>query len=71
MVEAGRHVTRNVHDGVKQNLSGGTQIQVQPDIIRRFKAQATLATGNNPATLQGNALQNNDSSIGLSYQYEY
>jgi len=71
MVEAGRYVSRNVYVGVKQNLSGGTQTQVQLDITRRFRAQATLATGNNPATVQGNALQSNDSSIGLSYQFEY
>jgi translocation and assembly module TamB len=71
MVEAGRYVTRNVYVGVKQNLSGGTQTQVQLDITRRLKAQATLATGNNPATVQGNSLQSNDSSIGLSYQFEY
>ncbi|HEX4637841.1 MAG TPA: translocation/assembly module TamB domain-containing protein [Rhizomicrobium sp.] len=71
MVEAGRYVMRNVYVGVKQNLSGGTQTQVQVDITRRFKAQATLATGNNPATVQGNSLQSNDSSIGLSYQFEY
>jgi len=70
-VEAGRYVMRNVYVGVKQNLSGGTQTQVQVDITRRLKAQATLATGNNPATLQGNSLQSNESSIGLSYQFEY
>jgi translocation and assembly module TamB len=70
-VEAGRYVMRNVYVGVKQNLSGGTQTQVQVDITRRLKAQATLATGNNPATVQGNSLQSNESSIGLSYQFEY
>jgi len=71
MVEAGRYVTRNVYVGVKQNLSGGTQTQVQVDITRRLKAQATLATGTSAATVQGNGLQSNDSSIGLSYQFEY
>ena len=71
MVEAGRYVTRNVYVGVKQNLSGGTQTQVQVDITHRLKAQATLATGTSAATVQGNGLQSNDSSIGLSYQFEY
>jgi translocation and assembly module TamB len=71
MVEAGRYVARNVYVGVKQNLSGGTQTQVQVDITRRLKAQATLATGSSAATVQGNGLQSNDSSIGLSYQFEY
>lgn len=70
-VEAGRYVTRNVYVGVKQNLSGGTQTQVQVDITRRLKAQATLATGASTVTTQGNALQDNGSSVGLSYQFEY
>lgn len=70
-VEAGRYVTRDVYVGVKQNLSGGTQTQVQVDITRRLKAQATLATGASTVTTQGNSLQDNGSSIGLSYQFEY
>ena len=70
-VEAGRYVTRNVYVGEKQNLSGGTQTQVQVDITRRLKAQATLATGASTVTTQGNALQDNGSSVGLSYQFEY
>jgi translocation and assembly module TamB len=70
-VEAGRYVARNVYVGVKQNLSGGTQTQVQVDITRRLKAQATLSTGTTAATTQGNALQDNGSSVGLSYQFEY
>jgi len=70
-VEAGRYVMRNVYVGLKQNLSGGTQTQVQVDITRRLKAQATVATGTSAPTVQGNSLQSNDSSIGLSYQFEY
>ncbi len=70
-VEAGRYVTRNVYVGVKQNLSGGTQTQVQADITRRLKAQATLSAGASTVTAQGNALQDNGSSVGLSYQFEY
>ena len=70
-VEAGRYVARNVYVGVKQNLSGGTQTQVQVDITRRLKAQATLSAGSTAATTQGNALQDNGSSVGLSYQFEY
>jgi translocation and assembly module TamB len=70
-VEAGRYVMRNVYVGVKQNLSGGTQTQVQVDITRRLKAQATVATGTSAATVQGNSLQSNESSVGLSYQFEY
>jgi translocation and assembly module TamB len=70
-VEAGRYVTRNVFVGVKQNLSGGTQTQVQVDITRRLKAQATLSTFASAVPVQGNTLQDNGSSIGLSYQFEY
>lgn len=70
-VEAGRYVMRDVYVGVKQNLSGGTQTQVQVDITRRLKAQATLSTGATTTTAQGNALQDNGSSVGLSYQFEY
>jgi translocation and assembly module TamB len=70
-VEAGRYVTRNVYVGVKQNLSGGTQTQVQVDITRRLKAQATLSTFASAVPVQGNTLQDNGSSVGLSYQFEY
>ena len=70
-VEAGRYVSRNVYVGVRQNLSGGTQTQVQVDITRRLKAQATLSTGASAATAQGNGLQDNGNSIGLSYQFQY
>jgi len=70
-VEAGRYVTRNVYVGVKQNLSGGTQTQVQFDITRRLKAQATINTGATTAPAQGNALQDNGNSVGLSYQFDY
>ena len=70
-VEAGRYVMRNVYVGVKQNLSGGTQTQVQVDITRRLKAQATVATGTDATATKGSSTQDNGSSIGLSYQFEY
>jgi translocation and assembly module TamB len=70
-VEAGRYVTRNVYVGVKQNIAGGTQTQVQVDITRQLKAQATLSTSASAVTTQGNTLQDNGSSVGLSYQFEY
>jgi translocation and assembly module TamB len=70
-VEAGRYLTRNVYVGVKQNIAGGTQTQVQLDITRQLKAQATLSTIASAVTPQSNALQDNGSSIGLSYQFEY
>jgi translocation and assembly module TamB len=69
-VEAGKYVARNVYVGAKQNLSGGTQVQVQVDLTRKLKAQATLSTGTT-ATVTGNASQDNGSSVGLSYEFEY
>ncbi|HEY8948104.1 MAG TPA: translocation/assembly module TamB domain-containing protein [Rhizomicrobium sp.] len=70
-VEAGKYVARNVYVGARQNLSGGTQVQVQVDITRRLKAQATLSTVTNATVTKGNAAQDNGSSVGLSYQFEY
>ena len=69
-VEAGRYVTRGVYVGVKQTLSGGTQTQVQVDITRRLKAQATLSTGTD-ATATRRAGEDTGSSIGLAYELEY
>jgi translocation and assembly module TamB len=70
-VEAGKYVARNVYIGAKQNLSGGTQLQVQYDITRRLKAQATLSTVTNATVTKGSSAVDNGSSIGLSYQFEY
>ena len=70
-VEAGKYVSRNIYVGAKQNLSGGTQVQVQVDITKRLKAQATLSTTTNATVTKGNAAQDNGSSVGLSYQFEY
>lgn len=70
-VEAGKYVARNVYIGAKQNLSGGTQIQVQYDITRKLKAQATLSTVTNATVTKGNAAVDNGSSVGIGYQFEY
>ena len=70
-VEAGKYLLRNVYVGGKQNLSGGTQVQVQVDIAHGLKAQATLNTGADATATTGNAAQDNGSSVGLSYQFEY
>ena len=70
-VEAGKYVARNVYVGAKQNLSGGTQIQVQYDITRKLKAQATLSTVTNATVTKGNAAVDNGSSVGIGYQFEY
>jgi len=70
-VEAGKYVARNVYVGAKQNLSGGTQARVEFDITRNLKAQATLSTTTNATVTKGNTAQDNGSSVGLSYQFEY
>ncbi len=68
-VEAGRYVSEGVYVGAKQSTSGSTQAQVQVDLSKHLKLQATVGTG---GTAQG-ATPDNDpgSSIGLSYQFEY
>jgi translocation and assembly module TamB len=68
-VEAGRYLANGIYVGVKQNLAGGTQTQVQVDITRQLKAQATLATGT--SAVPSTTLHDNGSSVGLSYQFEY
>ena len=70
-VEAGKYVSRNIYVGARQGLSGGTQAQVQVDITRTLKAQATISTGTSANATQGATAQDSGSSIGLSYQFEY
>jgi translocation and assembly module TamB len=70
-VEAGKYVARNIYVGAKQNLSGGTQARVEFDITHNLKAQATLSTATNATVTKGNTAQDNGSSVGLSYQFEY
>ncbi|HWA29976.1 MAG TPA: translocation/assembly module TamB domain-containing protein, partial [Rhizomicrobium sp.] len=70
-VEAGKYVARNVYVGARQNLSGGTQVLIQVDLTRKLKAQATLSTETNATATKGSAAQDNGSSVGLSYEFEY
>jgi len=70
-VEAAKYVSRNIYVGAKQGLSGGTQAQVQIDITRNLKAQATISTGTSANATQGAAAQETGGSLGLSYQFEY
>jgi translocation and assembly module TamB len=70
-LEAGKYVSRNVYVGAKQSLSGSTQVQVQVDLTKHLKAQATVSTGTNATATKGNAAQDNGSSAGLSYEFEY
>ena len=71
-VEAGKYVSRNVYVGARQGISGGTQAQVQVDLTRNLKAQATVTTGANALTTKGaSAAKDRGNSIGLSYQFDY
>jgi translocation and assembly module TamB len=71
-IEAGKYVSRNVYLGARQGVSGGTQAQIQVDLTKNLKAQATVSTGANATATQGAAaLQDNGSSVGLSYQFTY
>jgi translocation and assembly module TamB len=70
-VEAGKYVFRNIYVGAKQGLSGGTQAQVQIDITRNLKAQATISAGTSATATQGAGAQDTGGTLGLSYQFEY
>lgn len=70
-VEAGKYVFRNIYVGAKQGLSGGTQAQVQIDITRNLKAQATINASPNATATQGAGAQDTGGTLGLSYQFEY
>jgi translocation and assembly module TamB len=70
-VEGGKYVARNVYVGAKQTLSGSTQVQVQVDLTKQLKAQATVSTGTNATSVTGNSAQDSGSSVGLSYEFEY
>jgi translocation and assembly module TamB len=70
-VEAGKYVSHNIYVGAKQSASGNSQAQVQLDITRNLKAQATVTTGTNATATQGTSARETGGSVGLSYQFEY
>jgi translocation and assembly module TamB len=71
-IEAGKYVSHNVYVGARQGISGGTQAQVQIDLTKNLKAQATVSTGASATATKGaTAAEDNGSSIGLSYQFNY
>lgn len=71
-IEAGKYVSRNIYVGARQGVSGGTRAQVQVDLTRNLKAQATISAGVDATVTQGAvAAQDRGSSIGLSYQFDY
>lgn len=69
-IEAGRYISSRVYVGAKQSTAGPTQAQVQVDLTRKLKVQATLGTGG--GSVQGATPQNDPgSSAGITYQFEY
>lgn len=70
-VEVGKYVFRDVYLGARQGVSGQTQAQVQLDLTKNLKAQATVTTGPNATATQGAAARESNGSVGLSYQFDY
>ena len=70
-LEAGKSIGHKFYLGARQTFAGGTQLELQYDITKRLKAQATMSTINNAVVNQGNAAQDTGSGVGLSYQFEY
>jgi translocation and assembly module TamB len=69
-IEAGRYISSRVYVGAKQSTAGPTQAQVQVDLTKKLKLQATLGTGG--GSVQGATPQNDPgSSAGIAYQFEY
>lgn len=68
-VEAGKYVFNNVYVGAKQTLSGGTRAQVQVDVTRHFKLEASVLA-QSPATASTQSKDTGD-TLGLSYSFDY
>jgi translocation and assembly module TamB len=69
-IEAGRYISSRVYVGAKQSTLGPTQAQVQIDLTKKLKIQATL--GNGGGSVQGATPQNDPgSNAGIAYQFEY
>jgi len=69
-VEAGRYVSSRVYVGVKEKTTGASKVEVDVDLTKRLKLQASL--GNGPTNAQGVTPENDPgSSLGLTYQFEY
>jgi translocation and assembly module TamB len=71
-LQAGRYVARGVYVGVQQGVSGGSQAQVQIDLLKGLKLQGTVGTGGSPTGSETITPDNDPgSSVGLTYQFEY
>ncbi|HEX2594000.1 MAG TPA: translocation/assembly module TamB domain-containing protein, partial [Rhizomicrobium sp.] len=71
-IEVGKNFGRNVYVGAKQDTSGGTQAVVQIDLTRHLKLETTVtAVASAPSTIPTATPQENGSSVGLTYEFEY
>jgi translocation and assembly module TamB len=70
-VEAGKYIARNVYVGAKQGLQNTTQAEVQIDITKNLKLNATIAGSTNATVTQGAQQMDQGSAVGFSYQFEY
>ncbi|MDB6014972.1 MAG: putative Outer Membrane Protein, partial [Gammaproteobacteria bacterium] len=70
-VEAGRYVSSRVFVAVKESTTGQTHVAVDVDLTKHLKLQTRLGSGGT-STNQGTTPENDQgSSIGLAYQFEY
>jgi translocation and assembly module TamB len=70
-VEAGRYVSSRVFVAVKETTTGQTHVAVDVDLTKHLKLQTRLGSGGT-STNQGATPENDQgSSIGLAYQFEY
>ncbi|HEY0105523.1 MAG TPA: translocation/assembly module TamB domain-containing protein [Rhizomicrobium sp.] len=70
-IEAGRYVANGLYLGARQNLSGGTRAVVQYDLTKNLKLQATVNTATTAASVPSTPAQDNGSSVGITYQFDY
>ena len=69
-IEAGRYVSSRVFVAVKESTTGASQLAVDVDLTKHLKVQTRLGNGN--TTAQGTTPENDQgSSVGLAYQFEY
>ncbi len=73
-LEAGSYVAPGVFVGAKQDTSGGggTQAEVQIDLMKGLRLQTTVGTGGATSVTGATATNDpNGTSVGLTYQFHY
>jgi translocation and assembly module TamB len=71
-IEVGKNIAGNIYVGAKQDTAGGTQAVAQVDLTEHLKLQATVtAVASATPTTPTATPQENGTSVGLSYTFEY